>query len=334
MSEPGEPKPLLWLMPRWLRQLLRRRLGPSVRLLLDQHLATSAYLDGRHIPAHRREDHYVEPMDETRADPASPDGLPIPPRELWWDYAETAERYLEIGRQNVERMRAVLREHGGDIRGGDRILDFGCAAGPQLRCLNEFAKAGEVWGFDASGPHVNWCIHHLPTEFRLATTTMSPHLPVEDRYFDLIFAGSVFSHIGEMVEAWLLELARITRPGGRLYLTVNTKESMAAYLEHWPDVDFSERVRETLSKDEIASDFATAVVGRDLWQHSIFDLRVFLRKCEMMCDVVGVVRNAYSYQTAVVLRRRETRDVAGEQAVVVNTRPARTAEAPGTHRDA
>jgi SAM-dependent methyltransferase len=300
-------KPLLWLMPRWFRTLLRNRLGPSIKLLLDQHLSHSAFLDGRHIPAHPDADHYMEPYVESRTDPASPDGLPIPPRELWWDYAETAERYLEIGRLNVEKMRSVLRQHGGDIKEGDRVLDFGCAAGPQIRCLLEFARAGEVWGFDASGPHMNWCIHHLPTEFRFATTTMLPHLPVEERYFDLIFAGSVFSHIGEMAEAWLLELARIARPGGRLYLSLNTKQSMYAYLKHRPELEFSKRVSEAFTEEELKSNFATAVVGRDLWQHSIYDLRVFFRKCQLMWEVLGVERNAYSYQTVVVLRRRETR---------------------------
>lgn len=320
MTKEGR-KPFLWILPRWVRRAMRRRLGPSVRLLLDQHLSHSAFIDGRHIPAHADSDHYVEAYRESREDASSPDGMLVPPRELWWDYAETAERYLEIGRQNVERMRGVLREHGGDIKAGDRVLDFGCAAGPQTRCLREFAKSGEVWGFDASGPHVNWCIHNLPTEFRFATTTMSPHLPVEDRYFDLIFAGSVFSHIGEMAEAWLLELARITKPGGRLYLTMNTKQSMYAYLERWPELEFSRRIRETLTEEEIKSNFATAVVGRDLWQHSVFDLRAFLRKCEMMCDVLGFVRNAYSYQTVVILRRRETRPVnegAAEAPVEVN----------------
>jgi SAM-dependent methyltransferase len=314
--------PILWLLPRRLRKFLRARLGPSARLLFDQHLRHSAVLDGRHIPAHGEEDHYIEPYVESRVDPESPDGLPIPPRELWWDYAPTVERYLEIGRQNIERMRSVLRDHGGDIRPGDRILDFGCAAAAQTRCLLDFARTGEVWGFDASGPHVNWCIHHMPTEFRFATTTMLPHLPIEDRYFDLIFAGSVFSHIGEMADAWLLELARITRPGGRLYLTLNTKQSMYAYLQHWPDADVSRRIRETLTEEEIKSNFATAVVGRDLWQHSVFDLRVFLRKCEMMCEVLGFVRNAYTYQTAVVLRRRETRR-AEPLAAAVEVKPER-----------
>ena len=105
-------KPLLWLMPGGLRRLLRARPGPSVKLLLDQHLSHSAFLDGRHIPAHPDSDLYMEPWVETRADPSSPDGLPIPPKELCWDYAETAERYLEIGKQNVERMRSILRDHG------------------------------------------------------------------------------------------------------------------------------------------------------------------------------------------------------------------------------
>ena len=35
----------------------------------------------------------------------------------------------------------------------------------------------------------------------------------------------MFTHIGQLEEAWLLELRRITRPGGMLYLTVQNDAS-------------------------------------------------------------------------------------------------------------
>ncbi len=303
--EPSLPRQsvLKRFIPAPMRRWLRAATTPMLRKFVEERICSSPFIDGRHIPLAALDDHYVIPFNETRVDAASPDGLPIPPQYLWWDYAKTAERYLEIGRNNVEKLRENLRAHGGDIQPGDRVLDFGCAAGPQTRCLLEFARTGEVWGVDASAPHVSWCIHNLPTSLRFACTTMGPHLPFEDRYFDVIFAGSVFSHIGEMADAWLLELARITRPGGRLHLSFNTKQSMYAYLKHWPDLEVSRRINADLTEAEIKSNFATAVVGRDLWQHSIYDGRTFLQECERMCEVLALVRNSYSYQTVVILRR-------------------------------
>lgn len=49
-----------------------------------------------------------------------------------------------------------------------------------------------------------------------------------------------------------------------------------------------------------------AVLGRNLWQHTVHDLVYFQRACEMMFDVLAVARNVYSFQTALVLRRKET----------------------------
>jgi SAM-dependent methyltransferase len=295
---------LIRMLPEPLRRLIRHAINPYFDRAVYQSVTQTAVIDGRHLP--------IRPLDEAvvvskavREDLASPDGMPIPPRNLWWDYADTAERYLEIGRINIRKMREILAPHGADLRPGLRILDFGCAAGPQIRCLRDFAASGEVWGVDISAEHVGWCVQHLPETFRFAVTTTAPHLPFEDRYFDLIYCGSVFSHIGEMTAAWLLELARIIRPGGSLYLTINTKQSMHAYLNRWPQLEFSRRVRELLTDEQIGSDFSYAEVGRGPWLHSIHDIGSFRRMCEAAFDVTAVVRNVYSFQTALLLRRRE-----------------------------
>ncbi len=326
------PPLLTRLTPRWLRDRLRQSVREHARSLvslaiepssqdsdprlsctLENRIAHLASVDGKHLPIDPGADSYILPMAE-RSDPASPDGLPIPPKHLWWDYADTTERYLEIGRMNIEKMRSILSTGGtaggrDDMRPGDRILDFGCAAGPQIRRLREFAEKGEVWGVDISAPHVTWCMMHLPTCFRFAVTTASPHLPFEDRYFDLVYCGSVFSHISEMADAWLLELGRILRPGGRLYLTMNSKRSMHLYLRRWPQIEFSRMVRKAMpEKEPWTSDFACAVVGRSVWQHSVYNLKIFERKCEQAnFRVVSVNHDAYSFQTALLLERLDTR---------------------------
>lgn len=300
-------RPLLSrITPGPVRRFLRWALQPLLERSVHEVMTRTPVIDGRHFPIRPLDDAYVIPKG-VREDAGSPDGMPIPPRELWWDYAPTAERYLEIGRLNIARMREILSANGGDLQAGMRILDFGCAAGPQIRCLREHARSGEVWGVDISAPHVSWCVHHLPEEFRFAVTTTAPHLPFEERYFDLVYCGSVFSHIGEMTAAWLLELARIIRPGGRLYLTINTKQSMYAYLKRWPQLEFSRQVRALLTDEQIRSDFSVAEVGRGPLLHSVFDLRTFRRMCEAAFDVLKVERNVYTFQTALVLRRRETR---------------------------
>ena len=44
------------------------------------------------------------------------------------------------------------------------------------------------------------------------------HLPYDDASFDLVCSTEVIEHVGEPAP-WLRELARVTRPGGGLFLT-------------------------------------------------------------------------------------------------------------------
>jgi SAM-dependent methyltransferase len=52
-----------------------------------------------------------------------------------------------------------------------------------------------------------------------------PHLPFPDGFFDCVTAYSVFTHIYDDDTAWLLELRRIIRPGGALYITLHDQET-------------------------------------------------------------------------------------------------------------
>jgi SAM-dependent methyltransferase len=155
---------------------------------------------------------------------AEPEALQIPPSHLWVGYGETVEEYLASGREDFDALQAILAGAGCSIGAGERVLDFGCAAGRMTRWLINHTDTGEVWGADISAEHVVWCKQHLSPPFHFLTSTTVPHLPFEDRYFDLVFAGSVFTHIDDLVDAWILELRRILKVGGRLFLTIHDNE--------------------------------------------------------------------------------------------------------------
>lgn len=90
---------------------------------------------------------------------------------------------------------------------------------------------GRRLGVDIAGSPIVWCQQHLQPPFKFVTTTSLPHLPFEDRHFDLVYAGSVFTHIADLADAWLLELRRIVRPGGIVFLTVHDNSFIEAVLE-------------------------------------------------------------------------------------------------------
>jgi hypothetical protein len=49
------------------------------------------------------------------------------------------------------------------------------------------------------------------------------------------------------------------------------------------------------------------VVRRSPWMHAIYDIGFFKRMCEQAFDVLSITPNVYTFQYALVLRRRETR---------------------------
>lgn len=190
---------------------------------------------------------------------------------------------------------------------GDKVLDFGCAGGFMLRCFREIAEdrgsGGEVWGVDLSGPHVQWCMRHLMPPFRFALTSNCPSLPFPDGHFDLAYCISVFSHIGEHCDGWLAELARVIRPGGRLYASVVTKESMRRYFSERPSLGFSTEMRKVFTPAQLGSDFAAAVCGNGPGLHAVYDLDTFKTKCESCFEIADIVPDSHSFQWAFVLRR-------------------------------
>jgi SAM-dependent methyltransferase len=101
------------------------------------------------------------------------------------------------------------------------VLDFGCSSGRVLRHLARLLPAGaRTWGTDVNARSLDWIRTHLAVPLTLFETGFAPHLPVADASFDAVSAFSVMTHIDRDEQAWLLELRRIVKPGGLLYLTV------------------------------------------------------------------------------------------------------------------
>lgn len=102
-----------------------------------------------------------------------------------------------------------------------RVFDFGGSTGRVFRHFYCQDEMREVWSCDFKEATVAWNLKHFPADIRLFLNTFLPHLPIQDGYFDLVTAYSVFTHIDELETAWLLELKRILRPGGVAYVTIH-----------------------------------------------------------------------------------------------------------------
>jgi SAM-dependent methyltransferase len=119
---------------------------------------------------------------------------------------------------------------------GKRVLDFGCGAGRVLRHFASEAESCEFWGSEIDEPSVRWIERHLSPPFRAVLHDESPPLRVPDGHFDLTYAMSVFTHIGDEWSAWLLELHRSLAPRGLLLATFLGPGMIAPLAgERWSD---------------------------------------------------------------------------------------------------
>jgi SAM-dependent methyltransferase len=180
---------------------------------------------------------------------------PTPPPELM-EYHETAEQHLSTGRANVDAMLESLGQSGFAWRKRKRVLEFGCSNGKLVRWLAPYAERREVWGTDVQAEKVLWAAQNLSPPLHFATNTTLPHLPFPDHHFDLVFAGSVFTHIGELHVAWLSELARILSSRGFLYITLHDETAVKVATEEARFEAFAKQIRESeFSERLLAGDF-------------------------------------------------------------------------------
>lgn len=300
------------VIPEPVRRGLKSAAAPMIRWLVRHETMGGAHLASKTLPIEPDLDAYtVGPVDSSL--PKANDGFAIPPKELWWEYADDAAVFIEAGVTHVQTMQAALARSGWSLEPRHSVLELGCASGPMLRRFAPHAQAGRergdgpfhgsAWGVDISQPHIAWCLGHLAPPLRFASVTTAPHLPFPDGSFDLLYAGSVFSHLGELTEAWLCEIARVLRPGGRAYLTYVPREAIERYLAEWPDVQFSRELAAKTTQEQRSAAYRRLVIGREPWQHAVFDTAHFHQLCAQVMDVLEDVPNAYSFQSAVVLGR-------------------------------
>ena len=140
--------------------------------------------------------------------------------------------------------------------------------------------------------------------FRFATTTTFPHLPFEDRYFDFIYCGSLFTHISDLADAWLLELRRITRRHGRIYITLHDKHTID-YMRAKQPGHFLLNMVDDFDKtwNITGRDYAMFVMARGPSAQVFHDIDYIGRHWGRLFGILSVTQEAYNYQTAVLLER-------------------------------
>lgn len=156
--------------------------------------------------------------------------VPLPPPTLRL-HKDSDEAFLA----NCLRLAETVYDAG--LHPDGALLDVGCGVGRLPIGLLTRGFTGHYFGFDVSQKHVRWAEETLAPLGDLTFTYTAVHndrynrkaeaaaadtfvFPVGSGEFDMAALFSVFTHFYRAdIEAYLAELARVLRPGGRVVVT-------------------------------------------------------------------------------------------------------------------
>lgn len=304
-GRPHTPTPIKTVFLRLIYKMIRPYIA---RLLADTSIIYNPHISGKFFPLQENKAHYIVTHIDTVTNQASNGAFPVPPKDLWEGYGDTQEDYLSCGRKDMDSMLKILKKTGESPQTLSRVLELGCAAGRMLRFYPYSSSQSEIWGVDIKAKHICWCQQHLSPPFLFATTTTMPHLPFEDNYFDLVYCGSVFTHISDLADAWFLELRRVLRRGAYAYITIHDKNTVELLLTKYKerkDYSFLIRMIRRLDKETsiLSKNYVYFMIGTEPKTQVFYDVEYLVQKWSRLAKILSVTKEAYGYQTALLFQK-------------------------------
>ena len=139
--------------------------------------------------------------------------------------------------------------------------------------------------------------------FNFAVTTKIPHLPFEDRSIQFIYCGSLFTHLDDLADSWLLELRRVLSPEGRLYLTASDANSISVIAKKYRHYGYFNWLEAQGLFERARSGFQVCAIGRDTESHVFYGSEFIRSKLSRIFEIDSINEEAYFFQTGFLLKR-------------------------------
>lgn len=141
----------------------------------------------------------------------------VAPNDPMYTYAP--ELYFAAGQAALRCIRLAMLA--ADLKRVNRVLDFGCALGRALRSLRAGFPDASITACEIRKYDVEWCQKTFGKKVVAVESAWEPEDVRLDGPFDVIWCGSIFSHIGKDRWTRFIEmLASNLAPGGVLVFTV------------------------------------------------------------------------------------------------------------------
>jgi SAM-dependent methyltransferase len=142
--------------------------------------------------------------------------------------------YFVSGERIASSLSQLVEKRFGGWQAIGSFLDFGCGFGRVTRFVTLRTPRERIWASDVLAPAVRFQIERLGVNgFPSATD------PAElrcDRRFDVVYVGSLFTHLPDgRFAAWFERLAGLLEPGGLMAFTVHDEELLPPHLEMPPE---------------------------------------------------------------------------------------------------
>jgi len=239
------------------------------------------------------------------------DIFPLPATEDRENYAGARHfEYWLSGLRDYLNIKNNLHRHCCYFDNNFSIYDMGCASGRVIRHFLCQERGLELWASDINSNHVEWVKKYLDRDIKIFQNNSLPHLPMEDNYFNLIYAFSVFTHIDAFEAAWLLELKRILKPGGFAYLTIHSDNTWAMmrdgcaipiYEALLTNPDFSpDLLKSNLPKEKVVYRWT----NENSYRANVFhDIEYIKDTWGKYFEILEILRAGHFYQDVILLRK-------------------------------